>query len=205
MACWTRVARARLLLLATAAPLVIPLSYLIELYNVLCSCADAAEHGQRWLELGLSPSQLEQHVPHPAGYDMALVRASRAQQLAPTHPRLANMLDWRCDILGEEHYDVFLSYRWVPADQQLVKYLYDHLRDRLPRLRVFWDHEALHPGGDFVAEFVQALGTCRVFVPVVSAHPHPTIPSQSPPLPSGTSSSRRRRSSRSSGTECASL
>ena len=58
---------------------------------------------------------------------MALVRASRAQKLAPTHPRLANMLDWRCDILGEEHYDVFLSYRWVPGDQQLARQLSDHL------------------------------------------------------------------------------
>ena len=64
--------------------------------------AGAAEHGHRWLELGLSPSQLEQHVPHPAGYDMALVRASRDQKLAPTHPRAACVLDWRCDFLGEE-------------------------------------------------------------------------------------------------------
>ena len=102
---------------------------------------------------------------------MALVRDSHERTLAPTHPASAKFVELRCDILGEEHYDVFLSYRRTPADQQFAKHLYESLKRQVLALRVFLDDRALHPGRNFVAEFVQALGTCRVFVPVVSAHP----------------------------------
>ena len=74
---------------------------------------------------------------------------------------------------------MFLSYRWFPADQQLVEYLYGHLRDRCPTLRV----PVLGPRGPaprprVCGRVVQALRSCRIFVPVVSAH---TLPAGASP------------------------
>eukprot|EP00300_Choanocystis_sp_HF-7_P031286 c40514_g1_i1.p1 GENE.c40514_g1_i1~~c40514_g1_i1.p1 ORF type:complete len:405 (+),score=77.36 c40514_g1_i1:65-1216(+) len=68
-------------------------------------------------------------------------------------------------------YDVFVSYRWTQSDTDFVTKLYDcfrYLSIEGRRVEVFLDRERLQAGRRFDKDFVAALVTSRLAVPIVS-------------------------------------
>jgi serine/threonine protein kinase len=76
-------------------------------------------------------------------------------------------------LIGDEGYDVFISYR-VKTDQDLAFKMHEAFsamkigpEDRFAR--VFLDAVCLQDGGDWEADFVDALSNSKVFVPILSS------------------------------------
>jgi hypothetical protein len=100
--------------------------------------------------------------------------AKKKSQVFSVADLMSSYKTWIDMYVSLESYDVFLSYRWLDYDKQLVNDVFEELTNRHTTggnhrgVRVFLDSYRLPKGDSFQSEFVQGLLHSEVFVPIVS-------------------------------------